>query len=290
MNQEDMLRFNAVQPGSDDIFDPPVILRESVLTAGKYETHYITAGSGKDILLLHGAGGEGTLFKEIIPLLASKYRLIIPDILGHGRTQGPRVLFHEGAYTAWLNSFISALNLDRPDIVGHSLGGAIALRFAYRYPQQVNRLVLVNSVSLGMPRLRATLDLLLAVFSPSKKMSLDLVGKVMFPDESKRKALMNRLFSEDTSVPKGVQGFLWMLSRSWWIGWPLSRRKLRSIHVPVMLLWGTVDGYFPISHAQRAHEIIPRSHLAVINDTGHAPFLERPELFARKLIAFLDQD
>ncbi len=290
MNQEGMMRFDTAKLVNEDISGPNIEVREAALTAGNYRTHYITAGSGKDVILLHGAGGKGDLFKDIIPLLAPKYRLIIPDLLGHGRTQSPQGLYQESAYCSWLKSFISAMNLDKPDLVGHSLGGAIALRFAHRYPASVNRLVLVNSVSLGMPNLRATLNLLLAVFSPNRKMTLDLIGRVMFADESKRKDMMTRLFYDDASVPKGMRGFFWMLARSWWIGWPVSRRTLENLQLPVFLLWGEKDMYFPVSHARRAKNYIPQSDIALIPNSGHAPFLEQPELFVRKLELFLDHD
>jgi len=262
--------------------------QEAWVSAGSYRTYYQTAGQGKTILLLHGAGGYGSVFSSTIPLLSEKNRVITPDIVGHGQTEGPGILYTEQAYCSWLKSFITALDLERVIIIGHSQGGSIALRFASRYPEFVSHLVLVNAISLGIPSVRETLLLLLAMFSPSRRHTLDLVGTVMFSGPKlKRREMASRFFRSEVSIPKGIRGFIWMLLRTWQIALPVSRRRLLNLSVPVLLVWGEDDAYFPLSHARRVVHLRPQWELKAIQNAGHVPFIEQPEAFISALESFL---
>jgi len=256
--------------------------------AGPYRTFYISAGMGEPLLLLHGAGGDSSIFQHTIAQLARNHTVIAPDIIGHGRTEGPTVGYSESLYSYWLDGFLSAIGLEAADLVGHSLGGAIALRFAYNHPEQVIHLVLVNTISLGFPSLLATLYLLLAMFSPRKQLALDLVGRVMFSGPKRnRREMTARFLSTNDSIPKGIRGFLWMLARTWGVSWPAPRRMLRGLRAPVLLVWGEADRYIPLSHARRGVRFIPHSQLSLIPKAGHAPFLERPEEFNDLLLSYL---
>ncbi len=253
-------------------------------TTARTRTYFISAGHGDPLLLLHGAGGDCKLFTGIIPALAEKRAVIAPDLPGHGRSEGLSGLYTVPAYLRWLNSFIDAMGLGPVDLVGHSLGGALALRYAGKYPAKVKRLVLVDAISLGFPSLAATLRLLIAMFTRDEQLSRARMGRVMFAgDDARRQEMAAAFLGGDASPPTGLGGFLWMLSRTWHIALPVSSRALENLRLPVLILWGDDDSYFPRSHAQRAQREIPASKLAFIPGAGHAPFLEQPAIFIEGL-------
>ncbi|MBN2556679.1 MAG: alpha/beta hydrolase [Anaerolineales bacterium] len=269
--------------------DPSIHLREAWAPTGAYRTFYRTAGSGPALILLHGAGGEGSHFLPILPPLAASHTVIIPDILGHGRSQGPPIGYTHADYTRWLASLMDATDLPAADLVGHSHGGSIALRYAHTHPGRVNRLVLVNSISLGPPSLQGTLKLLRATFSRSPRRSRELAGQVMFSGtEAERREKAEQFLSGEDAIRKGVPGFLWMFARTWQTGMPTARRRLRELRTPTMLIWGEDDSYFRISHARRASGLIPRCQVVTVSGAAHAPFVERPEKFNRLLLSFLE--
>jgi pimeloyl-ACP methyl ester carboxylesterase len=258
------------------------------LETGDYRTYYRSAGQGDLLVLLHGAGGEASLFDGVLTLLAEDYRVAAPDLLGHGRTEGPGGFYTARAYGRWLAAFLGGLGPGPADIIGHSLGGAIALRFGASYPDRVRRLAVVNSISLGAPNIRSTLRLLEAMFSSSDERVLELVGKVMlYQGDQAADGPQTSVMLDLESMPRGPKGFAWMLARTWRLGLPVSDRLLERITAPVMVMWGEGDRYFPAAHARRAQRRLRNAELKLIPRAGHAPFLEQPRFFAAALRAFM---
>ena len=119
---------------------------------------YRTAGEGPVILLIHGITGDSRQWNQIIPQLADRYTVLAPDLLGHGQSAKPRGDYSLGAYAVSLRDLLIVLGHRRATVVGHSLGGGIAMQFSYEYPVFCERLVLVDSGGLGPevhPLLRA---------------------------------------------------------------------------------------------------------------------------------------
>jgi pimeloyl-ACP methyl ester carboxylesterase len=227
----------------------------------------------------------------VISLLTDERLVIAPDMLGHGKTEGPSRLYTARAYIQWLDSFIGTLGNESVQILGHSLGGAVGLRYAYAYPEKVDRLILVNPVSLGFPSLKATLRLLLALSTRDEALSDRLIGEVLFyGGDSRRLELVHRHLKGKRNIPHGLLGFMWMFSRTWCVALPVTNKYLQAVQPPVYVLWGKEDAYFPSSHGRRALHMINRSTVAYIPDAGHVPFLEQPLDFKRKVVAFLASD
>src|SRR5579884_1306110 len=110
---------------------------------------YRVAGRGPVLVLLHGITCSSETWADVIPALAAKFTVIAPDLLGHGRSSKPKADYSVGAYASAVRDLLLALGHGRATVVGHSLGGGIALQFAYQFPQMVERLVLVSSGGLG---------------------------------------------------------------------------------------------------------------------------------------------
>ncbi|TMB21580.1 MAG: alpha/beta fold hydrolase, partial [Deltaproteobacteria bacterium] len=119
---------------------------------------YRTAGSGPVLLLIHGIAGSSATWDDVLPWLAERYCVVAPDLLGHGGSAKPRGDYSLGAYASGLRDLLGALGHERASVVGHSLGGGVAMQFAYQFPERCERLVLVSSGGLGRevhPILRA---------------------------------------------------------------------------------------------------------------------------------------
>ncbi len=103
------------------------------------------AGSGPAILLIHGIGDNSTTWSTVQTKLAQRFTVIAPDLLGHGKSDKPRADYSVAAYANGMRDLLSVLDIDRVTVVGHSLGGGVAMQFAYQFPQLVDRLILVGA-------------------------------------------------------------------------------------------------------------------------------------------------
>ena len=110
---------------------------------------YRDEGTGEVLLLVHGMGGSSNTWSGVIPLLAKKYRVIAPDLLGHGESDKPRGDYSVGAFAVLLRDLLDALDVPRVTVVGHSLGGGIAMQFAHQHRQYCERIVLISSGGFG---------------------------------------------------------------------------------------------------------------------------------------------
>ena len=123
-----------------------------------HDVAYRQAGSGPLLVMIHGIAGSSGTWVPLMPLLAEQYTVIAPDLLGHGESAKPRGDYSLGAYASGVRDLLGVLGYDRATVVGHSLGGGVAMQFAYQFPQMAERLVLVASGGLGKevnPLLRA---------------------------------------------------------------------------------------------------------------------------------------
>src|ERR671916_2492968 len=119
------------------------------LTLHGHRVTYRTAGRGPVLLLLHGIANSSQTWEHVAPRLSERFTLIAPDLLGHGQSATPRGDYSLGAHASGVRDLLTALGQQRVTVVGHSLGGGIAMQFAYQFPERAERLVLVSSGGLG---------------------------------------------------------------------------------------------------------------------------------------------
>src|SRR3954465_5667658 len=147
-------------------------IREEEIELHGHRVSYRTAGDGPVVLLIHGIAGTSAQWVDSMPLLAETNTVIAPALLGHGRSAKPRGDYSLGAYAAGLRDLLIALDHRKATVVGHSLGGGIALQFAYQFPERSGRLVLVSSGGLG----REVHLLLRAATLPGSEIVLPLIS------------------------------------------------------------------------------------------------------------------
>ena len=257
-------------------------------------------GSGPVVLFIHGMAGSSTMWKPSTPHLDPSITWVAPDLPGHGRSDKPRGDYSLGAQASFLRDLLVALGHERVTVVGQSLGGGIALQFAYQYPERCERLVLVCAGGLGqevMPLLRAlTLPgveyLLPLAFQPVYAGVVNrvagLLGRVGFAP----KPVTEETWRSYTSLidPRTRQAFLHTLRAVVdHKGQRVSAqdRLYLASAIPTLIVWGDRDPIIPVSHAHRTHELVPGSRLEIFEGAGHYPHCEDPVRFASVLGDFI---
>src|SRR6476646_5161612 len=119
------------------------------LTLHGQHVAYRDAGRGDVLLLIHGMAGSSSTWRAVLPTLSENYRVVAPDLPGHGESGKPRGDYSLGAFAAWLRDLLNELEIDRVTVIGQSLGGGVAMQFAYQHPDYCDRLVLIGSGGLG---------------------------------------------------------------------------------------------------------------------------------------------
>jgi pimeloyl-ACP methyl ester carboxylesterase len=266
-----------------------------------HRVSYRTAGSGPVVLLVHGIAGCSDQWDQVFPLLAEHFTVLAPDLLGHGRSAKPRGDYSLGAYAVGVRDLLIALGHRRATVVGHSLGGGVAMQFAYEYPVFCERLVLVSSGGLGREvhlLLRAATlpgaEFVLPVIASARLHSAGLaVGQVLERlglQAGSDLAEMARGYAS-LSEPGARQAFLHTLRAVIDPGGQrvsATDRLYLSSLVPSLIVWGRRDPLIPAHHGEAAHREMPGSELEIFDGVGHFPQLEDPVRFGRVLRTFIE--
>jgi pimeloyl-ACP methyl ester carboxylesterase len=277
-------------------------MRQTHVTLNGHRVDYRVAGDPAlpVLLLIHGITSTSATWDPVIPALAEHAHVIAPDLLGHGDSDKPRGDYSLDAFVSGLRDLLLHLGPKHVTIVGHSLGGSVAIQFAHQYPEHCDRLVLVSSGGLGrevsgalraatMPGAEVVVplianrhvrDLEVAVarllrqlgIRPSPSMVEVARGYATLVDNPARRAFVHTLRSVVELGGQRVHASDWLnLAEGW----------------PTLIVWGTMDTVIPVAHAYAAHAAIPGSRLEIFEQSGHFPHLDEPDRFARVLLSFL---
>ncbi len=268
-----------------------------------YQCAFRVAGSGPAIVLIHGLGGNSSTWNTVQARLAHRFTVIAPDLLGHGKSDKPRTDYSVAAYATGLRDLLSVLGIDRVSLVGHSLGGGVAMQFAYQFPQLVQRLVLVATggvtrdvnIALRLASLPMISEALAVLRLPGALPALRLAGRAV------RLAAGSTGFGRDLphvlrvlaelSEPAALAAFSRALRAVVdWRGQIISMldRCYLAQPIPVQLIWGEEDSMIPVPHARLAQAAMPGSRLTIFNRCGHFLFHDDPDGFIEVVERFID--
>jgi pimeloyl-ACP methyl ester carboxylesterase len=265
-----------------------------------YRRAFVDVGAGPPLLLIHGIGDSSDTFVDLIPELAREHRVIAPDLLGHGRSDKPRADYSVAAYANAMRDLLSVLDVDRVTIVGHSLGGGVAMQFAYQYPHRCERLILVSSGGVC----REVHPILRLAATPGAGLLLSLIGLRWVRTAGHAGAILLKGLDTDLgrdaddllrvydTLPDGkarraffrtLRGaidykgqLITMLDRCYLAG-----------KMPTLLVWGARDAVIPIIHGRIAHTAMAGSRLEVFERSGHFPHRQEPARFLSVVRDFL---
>jgi len=254
--------------------------------------HYVQAGQGEPVVLIHGWNGSTFSMRYAIPELAQRYRVIAIDLLGYGFSERPQ----DGDYSvAGLGTLVArvmdALGIERAAVLGHSMGGAIAMRFAIHHPERVERLVLVDSATVSEMFRARNLGVAWRPVAP-------LFAPLFLNRSVIQRALRSAVHDRAVLTPEMVDGHLRPLRVKGHLRAQLKqlidrRRDVpfdpAQIRAPTLILWGEHDRVIKLSTGEQLARTIPHARLVVIRSAGHMPMEEQPELCNRELLTFLEE-
>jgi pimeloyl-ACP methyl ester carboxylesterase len=268
-----------------------------------YRRAFRVAGSGPAILLIHGIGDNSTTWETVQTRLAQRFTVIAPDLLGHGQSDKPRADYSVAAYANGMRDLLSVLDIERVTVVGHSLGGGVAMQFAYQFPQMVERLVLVGAggvtrdvnIALRLAALPLGTEALALLRIPLVLPALQLAGRLggaLLGSTGLGHDLPNVLrILNDLPEPKASSAFARTLRAVVdWRGQVVTMldRCYLTEAIPVQLVWGTHDAVIPAAHGELAHAAMPGSRLELFDHSGHFPFHDDPDRFVKLIEEFID--
>jgi pimeloyl-ACP methyl ester carboxylesterase len=261
---------------------------------------YRTGGSGPLLVLIHGITSSSATWDGVLPRLARRYTVLAPDLLGHGHSDKLRGDYSVGAHANTIRDLLDARGYVKASFVGHSLGGGVALQFAYQYPQRIDRLVLVAPGGFGREvslLLRAAsvpgsgpllalaasrpiveagtlLTQTLGRFGVHGNTDLEEIGRAyaLLADRDSRRAFIHTLRSVVDYGGQRVSAL---------------ERIGSTDGTPSLIVWGEDDRVVPARQGMDAHRTMPHIHLRVFKQTGHFPHRDDPTRFARVVAEFL---
>ena len=265
-----------------------------------HRVRYLQGGSGPAVALIHGITSNSDTWMPAVAGLCRDHTVIAPDLLGHGASAKPRGDYSLGAFASAVRDLLAGLGQDRVTVVGHSLGGGVAMQFAYQFPERTERLVLVSSGGLGrevsillraaaLPGAEFVLPFLVPGWleravggvgwaggrlglRPSQDVGELVRGFLSLGDPEARAAFLHTLRGVIEPGGQRVNGH---------------DRLYLAANLPTLLVWGERDPIIPVAHGVDAHAAMPGSRLEVFDNAGHFPHLDDPVRFVELLREFI---
>lgn len=258
------------------------VAKETVVFGQKI--HYLEAGSGPTVILLHGLGGSSQAWQFNIAPLAEKFHVFVPDQIGFGKSDKPLVNYRIRTYVDFLDQFCKQLKIERASLVGNSMGGWIAAVFTAAFPDRVDKLVLVDAAGYAPPK-----DLDTRTFyglNPTTRAGMKaLAAKVFY----------NKLFLTDAAIDQAIAARLAAgdgytinsIAESVIRGEDFLDDTVKTIKHPTLIVWGRQDGLVSLAEGERFNKDIAGSKLVVIDECGHVPPIEKATEFNAAVVKFL---
>jgi pimeloyl-ACP methyl ester carboxylesterase len=217
------------------------------------------------VVLVHGLSGSTRWWRPVIPALAARYRVYMANLPGFGsfRRRGPLLPLSQAF--AWVEAWMRAVGMGRAHLVGHSMGGYIALRVAVSASELVDRLVLVDAA--GLPVHASLLGRAPPLVHAGRRLAPTFLPVLAV--DALRAGPLTLLRAGRDLLTQDVTPYL------------------PEVAAPTLLIWGAEDVLVPLGHALEMRRTIPRSRLIVLPGAGHVPMYDRPEEFNRVLLSFL---
>jgi pimeloyl-ACP methyl ester carboxylesterase len=271
------------------------------VTVDGRQVNVVELGSGPPIVFIHGLSGSWQNWLEQVPVFAREHRVIAFDLPGFGGSEMPAQKISISGYGRFVNALLDELGVGSAAVVGNSMGGFIGIELAIRFPERVERMVLVSAAGLSIEYLRNERALALLGVAESRLAAYS--GWVASRSEAlaRRPGARRLIFGIVAHRPErlpaplvaeqvrgsGKPGFLPALDAL--TDYPI-RDRLSEIACPTLIVWGAEDKLVPARDADEFARLIPNARKVVWPETGHVAMLERPAAFNALLEAFLTEE
>ncbi|HEU4874328.1 MAG TPA: alpha/beta hydrolase [Pyrinomonadaceae bacterium] len=249
--------------------------------------HYVEAGSGPNVILLHGLGGSTQAWQFNIGPLAEKFHVYVPDQIGFGKSDKPLVMYRIRTYVDFLDQFCKQLKIERATLVGNSMGGWIAAAFTAAFPDRVDKLVLVDAAGYAPPK-ELDMRTLFALNPTTREGMKVLTARVFYNKAFQTDAVIDMAIAARLAAGDGFT--IKSITESIIRGEDFLDDTVKTIKRPTLIVWGREDGLVPLAEGERFHKDIAGSKLVVFDQCGHVPNFEKPGEFNAAVIKFLTTD
>lgn len=244
--------------------------------------HYEEHGQGLPVILIHGYPLDHTIWKPVVTQLKGQGRLVVPDLRGYGASPSPEGEWSIRELADDLHDLIKHLGVERAILVGHSMGGYVALAFAHAYPGHTAGLGLIaTQAAADTPEKRQSRYIQI---EEVKRRGVKAIAEAMAPKITPRPALAEalKLLMAKTSLATVVHSLKAMAER------PDATEWLTTMDIPAVVIAGTADVLIPIERAQTMAQMLPRGWLVEVPEAGHMPMLESPEVVSKALCQLIE--
>lgn len=256
-------------------------------------THYIEKGDGESVILIHGFFYDSYMWSGNIDALAEHFKVYAIDLWGFGYSTRQPLDYGYQLYANQVLKFMDSLNIPRAVLVGQSMGGGTAIKFCTQYRERVNKLLLVDAG--GMPN---------PIPLAGRFFALPRVGEFFLSRNTDairmknlrdifihNKEVITQSYFENVTKFHKIKGTnetsLTILRRNFFDKLSYEIHQLGKMDVPIMMVWGREDRAIPLDCGEKMHRILEGSRLEIIEDAGHVPQSERPEVFNQLSLNFL---
>jgi pimeloyl-ACP methyl ester carboxylesterase len=256
-------------------------IQSKTIKVNGLDVRYYTAGQGEPLVVIHGGGGDARTWRLNIAELAENYTVYAPDLPGYGGSQPLDGDYYIPELVEFVDKFARSLGLEKFNLVGHSLGGGIALNYALKSPHKIKKLVLVSSLCLGreiafwvrlfsLPALIRSIGALTIAVLKGVKWVVKQLNPVEF---------IMPLSPASMTVGGSITTF-----RAQTL---VLENRLSEVTMPTLLVWGAKDPIVPVRQAYRASKVIPDCRVEVFENRGHNVHRDELKQFSSVITRFL---
>jgi len=254
------------------------LTRVSTAVRGRTVTH-LEAGHGYPVILLHGGGGTGKAFWYQLDGLSDHFRVLAPDLPGHGQSEWVPGVETVDDMGPWLLDWMTALNIPRAVVGGNSMGGRVSAAAAIRAPKRLSHLVMLDAVAV-----------LIAGLAPKNPLDIprdQYLKELVYDPDHYRHTTPYRTLEDAEALNRGRESFRRYLAAS-----PIGPDRSGDLHrltMPVLLIWGRHDRIVPVEYGRVLASRVPTAEFTVIETAGHLPHIETPGIVNHLLVDFLER-
>jgi len=246
--------------------------------------HYVEAGTGAPLILVHGLADDATIWDSVIPALSARFRVIALDQIGFGHSDKPLLNYRVSTFVDFLDGFLTELKIEHVSLIGNSLGGWVAAAFALVHPGRIERLVLSDAA--GYAALAKTMDpRAVSALRLASREDIRYLGPLTFHDKRFYQDV-DLAFKQRVTAGDGYT--VGRLLDSMIRGDDTLDNRLNVINRPTLILWGRDDKLIPLTFGERFHQEITNSRLQIIDNCGHMPQVECPDQFVTAVLQFFN--
>ena len=257
-----------------------------------FRLHYLEAGRGAPVVLLHGLGGDGSRWGPNIEPLAKDFHIFALDQIGFGQSDKPLANYHTGMLADFLVGFLKAAGVGKASLVGNSMGAGVALYTAVHFPDVVDRIVLADgggyrsaTGAAGEPPAPPTPEAIhrRQIQNSVTRDETREFFRILFHDKS---LVTEKMVDEQLALRLRSAFTITKIQEAGDRG-SLTEQEVRSVKAPTLVIWGKYDELANPAGADRLEKTIPGARKVIVDNSGHMPQLERADEFNRLVRDFL---